>query len=213
MKFNKFAALLLCALLLAGASVGCSSEKKSDGSESTSHSDAAASESTSEVKKVNSKILVVWYSATGNTKTAAKTIADALGADTFEIVPQQAYTQDDLNWSDPESRVSKEHDNPESRNVKLKSVKADNWESYDTVFIGYPIWWGIAAWPVDTFIKSNSFKGKTVIPFCTSASSGLGESAELLAELAGSGNWKGGKRFSSGESDEYVAKWAKSEMN
>ena len=83
----------------------------------------------------------------------------------------------------------------------------DNWDSYDTVFIGYPIWWGIAAWPVDNFVTANDFTGKTVIPFCTSSSSGLGESGELLAELAGTGNWLEGQRFRSSASEDDVAEW------
>lgn len=89
----------------------------------------------------------------------------------------------------------------------------ENWESYDTVFIGYPIWWGIAAWPVDTFVKTNDFTGKTVIPFCTSASSGLGESGELLAELAGTGDWQEGIRFRSSVSGSDVQEWLDSVLN
>ena len=84
----------------------------------------------------------------------------------------------------------------------------ENWTEYDTVFIGYPIWWGIAAWPVDTFVEANDFTGKTVIPFCTSSSSGLGESGDLLEALAGEGEWLEGERFRSGASDTDVADWA-----
>ena len=83
----------------------------------------------------------------------------------------------------------------------------ENWGSYDTVFIGYPIWWGIAAWPVDSFVSANDFTGKTVIPFCTSSSSGLGESGQLLEELAGSGDWQEGQRFRSGSDEADVSKW------
>ena len=87
------------------------------------------------------------------------------------------------------------------------SETAPDWDSYETVFIGYPIWWGIAAWPVDGFIAANDFTGKTVIPFCTSASSGLGESGDLLEEMAGTGDWLAGERFSSGVSEEDVKAW------
>ncbi len=80
-------------------------------------------------------------------------------------------------------------------------------DSYDTVIIGYPIWWGIAAWPVDTFVEANNFSGKTVIPFCTSSSSGLGQSGELLADLAGTGNWQEGMRFRSNPSDDDIKSW------
>ena len=93
------------------------------------------------------------------------------------------------------------------RDVELVADTVDNWDSYDTVFIGYPIWWGIAAWPVDGFVEANDFTGKTVIPFCTSASSGLGESGELLAEMAGTGDWMEGQRFSSNVSEADVEEW------
>lgn len=150
------------------------------------------------------KILVVYFSAQNHTKKVAEKIADNLGADIFEIVPKDEYTADDLDWTDSKSRVSREHDNESLRNVELKTTKVDDWDSYDTVLIGYPIWWGIAAWPVDTFVKVNSFDGKTVIPFCTSSSSSLGQSGERLEEEAGTGNWKSGYRFSSSTSDDEI---------
>ena len=118
-----------------------------------------------------------------------------------------SYTDDDLNYGDEDSRVVYEHDNPEARDVELVADTVDNWAEYDRVFIGYPIWWGIAAWPVDDFIEANDFTGKTIIPFCTSASSGLGQSGELLAEMAGTGNWLEGHRFSSGVSQADVQEW------
>ena len=154
--------------------------------------------------------LVVYYSATGNTGEAAGYIAGAIGADVFEIVPADPYTSEDLTWTDPESRVSTEHDARvagETVTVELTQTTPDNWDSYDTVFIGYPIWWGEAAWPVDTFVQSNDFTGKTVIPFCTSASSSIGESGRLLAELAGTGDWLEGQRFPSGVSESDVQTW------
>lgn len=147
------------------------------------------------------KVLVVYFSATNNTKSVAEKIAANLNGDTFEIVPADEYTSEDLNYSNPNSRVSKEHDDETLRNVKLKTTKVENWEFYDTVLIGYPIWWQVAAWPVDTFVKSNNFNGKTVIPFCTSASSGLGQSGKLLEAEAIGGNWLEGHRFSSRPSD------------
>ena len=154
--------------------------------------------------------LVVYFSATGNTGEAAGYIAGAIGADVFEIVPADPYTSEDLTWTDPESRVSTEHDARvagETVTVELTQTTPDNWDSYDTVFIGYPIWWGEAAWPVDTFVQSNDFTGKTVIPFCTSASSGLGESGQLLAELADAGDWLEGQRFPSGVTQRDVEAW------
>ena len=156
------------------------------------------------------KILVVYYSAQNHTKSVAEKVAKNLNADIFEIVPEEVYTSDDLNWNNSNSRVSKEHDDESLRNVKLKNTKVNNWEEYDTVLIGYPIWWGIAAWPVNTFVKENNFDGKTVIPFCTSASSSLGQSGELLQKEANSGNWKEGHRFSSSASDLDIKNWTDS---
>ena len=105
------------------------------------------------------KTLVVYYSASGNTARVAKDIAAATGADLFEIVPTQVYTSDDLNWTNANSRVSREHDDESLRNVPLTSTTVADWSSYDTVFIGYPIWWGIAAWPVNNFVTDNDFTG------------------------------------------------------
>lgn len=153
------------------------------------------------------KTLVVYYSASGNTERVAKDIAEAAGADLFEIVPTEVYTSDDLDWTNPDSRVSREHDDESLRDVPLTTTEVPDWDSYDTVFIGYPIWWGIAAWPVDTFVKNNDFTGKTVIPFATSSSSGMGQSGTLLSEMAGTGDWQDGQRFSSGASQSDVADW------
>ena len=139
--------------------------------------------------------------STNSNEFKDKVKAENLDADIFEIVPVDEYTSDDLDWTDSNSRVSREHDDESFRNVELVSTTVENWDSYDTVLIGYPIWWGIAAWPVDTFVKANDFTGKTVIPFCTSSSSGLGQSGRLLAEEANSGNWLEGHRFRSNPSD------------
>lgn len=147
------------------------------------------------------KTLVVYYSAQSHTKAVAEKIAENLNADIFEIIPKEVYTSQDLNWTNSNSRVSREHDDEPLRNIELTNTKVENWEDYDTVLIGYPIWWAVAALPVDTFVKANDFNGKTVIPFCTSASSGLGQSGKLLEEEANGGNWLDGQRFSSNASD------------
>lgn len=154
------------------------------------------------------KILVVYYSATGSTERAAKLIAEAMGADLFALEPVEPYTSADLNWNDENSRVVREHNDESQRQVALKTVRVPDFASYDTVLLGYPIWWGIAAWPVDGFVAANDFTGKTVVPFCTSASSGLGDSGQRLAAAAGTGNWLEGKRFSSGASESTVREWA-----
>ena len=153
------------------------------------------------------RTLVVYYSATGNTESVANYIAQATGGDLFELTPVEPYTSDDLNWTGENSRVTREHEDESLRDVELTATTVEDWDSYDTVFIGYPIWWGIAAWPVDGFVEANDFTGKTVIPFCTSSSSGLGESGELLAELAGTGDWLEGQRFRSSASQDDVTQW------
>ena len=170
-------------------------------------SSTAPAESEPETQPETGKTLVVYYSASGNTERVAKDIAEAAGADLFEIVPAELYTSDDLNWTNPDSRVSREHDDESLRDVPLTTTEVSDWDSYDTVFIGYPIWWGIAAWPVDTFVKNNDFNGKTVIPFATSSSSGMGQSGSLLADMAGTGDWQEGQRFSSGVSSDDVQSW------
>lgn len=154
--------------------------------------------------------LVVYFSATGNTEEAANYIAEVTGGDLFEIVPTDPYTSADLNWNDPNSRVSVEHAQKEAGtlpSVSLADATPANWSSYDTVFIGYPIWWFEAAWPVESFVRSNDFTGKTVIPFCTSASSGIGDSGRLLAQMAGTGDWLEGQRFPSNVSESAVQAW------
>ena len=128
----------------------------------------------------------------------------------YEITPVEPYTSDDLNWTNSSSRVSREHDDESLRDIPLTEITPADWDSYDTVLIGYPIWWGIAAWPVDNFVKGNDFTGKTVIPFCTSSSSGLGDSGNLLEEMARTGDWQEGHRFSSGASDADAADWVAS---
>lgn len=165
---------------------------------------------TQQVKK-GGKTLVVYYSASGHTKDVAGYIAKATNGDVLELQPAQPYTDADLNYRDDNSRVMKEHNNPSLQDqVALVQDKVDNWADYDTVFIGYPIWWGNAAWPVNQFIKHNDFSGKTVIPFATSVSSGLGDSGTNLQKMAGTGNWLEGKRFSSGASESEVQSWVKS---
>ena len=176
----------------------------------TEENTAAPESSGDGAEAADGNVLVVYYSASGNTETAANYIAQATGGDIFEITPAEPYTSDDLNWTDDNSRVSREHEDESLRDVELTTTEVENWDSYDTVFIGYPIWWGIAAWPVDGFVEANDFSGKTVIPFCTSSSSGLGQSGELLAQLAGTGDWQEGQRFRSSASQEDVNEWVDS---
>lgn len=230
MKAKKLLSIFLIGVsavsLLAGCSSGNSSQESAsedtaqadtqeDASEETDQSGTqeAAGEDTEEGQETENSgtadgnVLVVYYSATGNTEGVANTIADITGGDLFELKPVEPYTDEDLNYSDENSRVSREHEDESLRNVELTSTTVDNWDSYDTVFIGYPIWWGIAAWPVDSFVENNDFTGKTVIPFCTSASSDIGDSGQLLADMAGTGDWQDGMRFRSSADEADVQEW------
>ena len=153
-------------------------------------------------------MLVVYFSATGHTEDVAGYIAEATGGDIFALEPAEPYTSADLNWGNDDSRVSREHENEALQNsVELVSATPENWAEYDTVFIGYPIWWGIAAWPVNGFVTANDFTGKNVVPFCTSSSSDLGASGRRLADMAGEGNWITGHRFRSSASESDVRDW------
>lgn len=213
---KKLTALLLSVVLVLSLSACGSANKPASSTtqpetsaptEQPESSSTAPAESEPETQPETGKTLVVYYSASGNTERVAKDIAEAAGADLFEIVPTEVYTSEDLNWTNPDSRVSREHDDESLRDVPLTTTEVPDWDSYDTVFIGYPIWWGIAAWPVDTFVKNNDFTGKTVIPFATSSSSGMGQSGSLLADMAGTGEWQEGQRFSSGVSSDDVQSW------
>lgn len=213
---KKLAALLLSVVLVLSLAACGSANKPASSTtqpetsaptEQPESSSTAPAESEPETQPETGKTLVVYYSASGNTERVAKDIAEAAGADLFEIVPTEVYTSEDLNWTNSDSRVSREHDDESLRDVPLTNTEVPDWDSYDTVFIGYPIWWGIAAWPVDTFVKNNDFTGKTVIPFATSSSSGMGQSGSLLADMAGTGEWQEGQRFSSGVSSDDVQSW------
>lgn len=214
--FRKLSSVLMAGIMLfsltaCGQSSTTATASQHNASASGSGTQQAGSASdntqTADTTSGNSKTLVVYYSASGNTARVAKDIADAAGADIFEITPTEPYTSDDLDWTNSDSRVSREHEDESLRDVPLTTTDVDNWDTYDTVLIGYPIWWGIAAWPVDNFVKNNDFTGKTVIPFATSSSSGMGQSGDLLSEMAGTGDWQDGQRFSSGASQSEVADW------
>ena len=152
-----------------------------------------------------SKVLVAYFSATGTTKGVAEIIAENMEADMYEIVPQEPYTDADLNWHDDKSRSTIEMNDSSSRPEIDGAV--EDMEQYDIVFIGYPIWWGEAPRIVSTFMESYSFEGKTVIPFCTSSSSGLGSSGKNLEKLTDGAQWLEGMRFGGGASEADVQAW------
>ncbi len=155
-----------------------------------------------------SKILVAYFSATNNTEGVAQKLADGLGADLYEIVPEQPYTDEDLDYGNSESRSSVEMNDPSSRPAISGSV--ENMEQYDIVFIGYPIWWGEAPRIMSTFVERYDFSGKTLVAFSTSASSGFGRSDSALKSATGTATWLDGHRFSVGASAEDVLAWANS---
>ena len=192
------------------SNTGAASENESSAATTEDDSTEASNEAETDGDGTQGKTLVVYFSATGNTERVAEVIADTTGGELFELEPVDPYTDEDLNYNDDNSRVSQEYADESLRNVELVADTVDDWQDVERIYIGYPVWWGIAAWPVNTFVEANDFTGKTVIPFCTSASSGLGDSGELLAQLAGTGDWQEGMRFRSSVSDEDVVAWVES---
>ena len=151
------------------------------------------------------KIAVVYFSATGNTKMIAEYIAEEFNTDTYQIIPEQEYTSEDLDWTDSNSRASVEHN---SRDFRPEIAgELPDLSSYDTIFIGYPIWWGEAPNIVKGIVENVDFSDKTVIPFCTSASSDIGSSGKNLAELTDGATWLEGQRFSSNVEKSDVIEW------
>ena len=159
-----------------------------------------------EIPEEADRALVVYFSATGNTKPLAEAVAEILQANLFEIVPAEPYTTEDLNYNDNGSRSSLEMNDETSRPALAENV--ENFEDYSIVVLAYPIWWGHAPRIVSTFVESVDFTGKIVIPFCTSGSSGIGSSADDLQAQAGNkGTWLEGRRFAAGTSREELADW------
>lgn len=218
MKAKKMISMILIGTASLSLLAGCGSESDDSTEEGIQNvsqeekdtADADDSAEAAEVTAEGGKTLVVYYSASGNTEQAANVIAETTGGELFELEPVEPYTDEDLDWTDDNSRVTREHENSDQREVELVSTMAEDWQNVSVVYIGYPVWWGEAAWPVNGFVKANDFTGKTVIPFCTSASSGLGESGRLLAQMAGTGDWKEGMRFPSSVSKEEVQAWVES---
>lgn len=155
-----------------------------------------------------SQILVAYFSVTNNTKGVAQKLADGLGADLYEIVPEQPYTDEDLDYGNSKSRTSVEMEDPDVRPAISGTV--ENMDQYDVVLIGYPIWWGEAPRIMSTFIESYNFSGKTLAAFCTSASSGFGNSDSALRSAASGAAWLNGQRFSAGASADDVLDWVDS---
>ena len=213
---------LLASLALAGCASGQATQTASSttfdsGSPSTSSQASSATSpatgpSSGSAPRVDGghKVLVAYYSAAGHTRRVAERIADDLDADTFEIVPAQLYSDSDLNFNNDTSRVSREYRDPSLRDTPLSVATPQNWSDYDVVLLGYPIWWMDYAWAMGHFASDNDFTGKTVVPFCTSHDSGMGSSGQNLANLAGTGTWLSGQRFSEDASLSDVDTWVQS---
>ena len=150
--------------------------------------------------------LVAYFSASGTTRRAAERLAKAAGADLFEIKPAVPYTGADLNWTNNHSRSSEEMNDPASRPEIAEGLP--NMADYDTVFIGFPIWWYVATRIISTFVESYDLSGKTVVPFATSGGSGMGRTVDELRKLCPNADWKAGKVVN-GASDRALADWAK----
>lgn len=189
------------------------SEESENASESESESlqadETEGAENNEEVANENEtdsvSILVAYFSATNTTEGVAEIITDVLGADLYEIVPEDPYTDADLNYNDDNSRTTIEMNDPTSRPAISGSV--ENMEQYDIVFVGYPIWWGDAPRILSTFMESYDFSGKTIVPFCTSGGSGIGSSASNLQELTDGAEWVSGQRFGGNVSRDEVVEW------
>lgn len=208
--------MLVMGVIMAVALTGCGSSDSAGASGSSSQKvvvgENTSSSSGDAQQASGKKALVVYYTNTGRTEQVAKDLAKAKNADFMKIEPTNEYTKEDLDYNNPDSRVSREHDDESLRDrITLKKTTPDNWAEYDTVYIGYPIWWGIAAWPMNAFVKGNDFTGKHVVTFATAASSPLGSSGQLLKEMAGNkGDWEDGTCFTGRIDDAKVAEWARS---
>lgn len=159
----------------------------------------------SNVAESGNKVLVAYFSATHTTEGVAEKIADGLNADLYEIVPEQPYTDADLDYNDNNSRSTLEMADASVRPAIAGSV--ENMDQYDVVFIGYPIWWGEAPRILSTFVESYDFSGKTVVPFCTSGGSGIGSSASNLEQLTSGATWLSGQRLKSSDSEDSIMEW------
>ncbi|SDC56568.1 flavodoxin [Parafannyhessea umbonata] len=201
----------IAGLGLSACASGGSTSGSGGSTSAASSSSTGGSSSGSVVSNSGShNVLVAYFSATGNTRRVGQRIARDLGADTFEITPAQPYSNDDLNFNNSSSRVVREYQDQSQRDIPLSVTTPDNWADYDVVFVGYPIWWTNYAWPIAHFASDNDFTGKTVYPFCTSMSSGLGNSGRDLANLAGTGDWQDGQRFGENASNDDVDNWVSS---
>ena len=206
-KVLSIALVLILAVSFAACTGNKEEEKESTNPPVTENNSETNTEK--ETKSTEShKILVAYFSATNTTERVAQDIADSLNCDIFEIVPENPYTDDDLNYHNSNSRTSIEMNDESARPAIASSV--ENIEQYDTIFIGYPIWWNDAPRIINTFFESFNFADKTIIPFCTSGGSGINASVSNLKKAFSNSKWENGKGFNGSSSKEEIAEWANS---
>lgn len=214
---KKWMAFLL-SCVLTGSMAACqtapetapSSQESASKVSAPSQSETEREETSSPQEETNtqeesSRVLVVYFSATNTTEQVAERMAQGMGADLYEIVPEEPYTEQDLNYNDSGSRASLEQNDPEAR----PAISGDIYpiDSYDVVFLGYPIWWGEAPKIIATFLERYDWTGKTLVPFCTSGSSSITSSVETLQPLAEGATWQEGRRFEGDASQEEILAW------
>jgi len=152
------------------------------------------------------RVMVAVFSGTGHTRRIAQVIADGLGLELQEIDPSEPYTEEDLNYNDSSSRATVEQNNPAARPAMAGEI--EGLEDCDVLFLGYPIWWGQEPRILDTFVETYDLTGMTVVPFCTSGSSGIGTSVRQLSEIADGADWMEGRRFDTNAPEEEINNWA-----
>ncbi len=192
-----------------GSAEGTSVSEKTDDTQDEKTENSASNDGGSAASlagtETDSKVLAVYFSATGTTEGVAEKIAKLTGADLYKIVPEEPYSDADLNWNDSNSRSTKEQNDRSSR-PKIASEKIDL-SGVTAIYIGFPIWWGEEPRIMDSFVESYKFDGIKLIPFCTSSSIGIGRSGKNMEELSGSGTWVEGKRFAGNISETDLQSW------
>lgn len=197
---------VICLLLsLTACGAGSGTDSNTEPSLAQPQAETPSTEPSAETTEETAKTLVVYFSATGNTKSVAEEIVRLTGADLYEIVPADPYTAEDLNYNNNDCRANQEMNDASAR--PAIGSEAIDISSYDTVFVGYPIWWYTAPRIINTFVESYDVAGKALIPFATSGGSGIGRTVEQLKKLCPNANWKAGKIIN-GLSDQELADWA-----
>lgn len=197
--------ILMLSLMLALSGCGSSGTENEETEQNNEIEEEEQSNEPDQQEEAGGDALVIYFSATGTTKGVAETIAEVTGADIHEIVPAQKYTTADLDWNDSNSRTTKEQNDSSSR-PEIAGDEIDL-SKYSTIYIGYPIWWGEEPRIMDTFVEAHDFGDATVIPFCTSGGSGIGNSGKNLEQNAKGGKWLEGERLDGNATEVEIKEW------